>query len=78
MESKGKKNRIHQLAKAANIECEGTIPEVKPGWVVQAKGMLQVAFERGFIDPSEYSPRHGSRQQYYTVVGKKDEYGNLM
>ena len=40
--------------------------------------MLQTAFERGMLDPTKIDPRDGSRQRYYTVGGRKDEFGNAV
>ena len=78
LECKGKKKRIHALAKAANIPFKETIVEVLPGWVSQPKGMLQTAFERGMLDPTKIDPRNGSRQRYYTAGRRKDEFRKVV
>ena len=41
--------------------------EIIEGWVGQPKGMLQVLWERGFIDESNLKS--------YTIAGKKDAFG---
>jgi len=43
----------------------------------QSKGMLQVVFKQGGIDPTKFDPRAKHRKQYYTVGGKKNAFGNL-
>ena len=78
LECKGKRKRIAQLAMAAKIDLEETIEKVEPGWVDQPKGMLQVAFERGMIDPSKFDPRDGKRQKFYSTDGKNNEFDNLI
>ena len=78
LECKGKRKRIAQLAMAAKIDLEETIEKVEPGWVDQPKGMLQVAFERGMIDPSKFDPRDGKRQKFYSADGKNNEFDNLI
>ena len=40
------------------------------GWEGQPKGMLQVLWERGFIDASK-------SEKYYTIEGRKDQFGNI-
>ena len=76
LEAKGRKARVVELAKAANLSLTKTLEKIKPGWVGKAKGMLQVSFERGWIDSKKYDPQHNKAQQYYTVDGRKDECGN--
>ena len=44
-------------------------PKVKEGWVGKSKGLLQVLWERGFIDTSNLSR--------YTPTGRKKELGNI-
>lgn len=50
------------------IEIE--IPVIKEGWAGKPKGMLQILWERGWLDPS-VDP------QAYTIAGKKDLFGNV-
>ena len=48
---------------------EEEIPKVTEGWEGKPKGMMQVLWERGFIDKNNL--------QQYTLDGKKDGHGNL-
>ena len=73
----GKSEALKQRARAAGIPLAKTFCKVIKGWFRQPKGMLQVAMERGFIDPRKYNPCAKRRkQQYYTEKGRKDTYGN--
>jgi hypothetical protein len=51
------------------IPLDEQIKKIQPGWEGKAKGMLQVLWERGFLDV-------GNLKQY-TVDGQKDAFGNL-
>jgi hypothetical protein len=44
--------------------------QIVEGWEGKAKGMLQIFFERGHIDPSKIAE--------YTVDGRNDAFGNLI
>ena len=49
-------------------------PEIKPGWVNKPKGMLQILYERGYIDnnkPLSTYTKNGWKEDY-------DEEGNVM
>jgi hypothetical protein len=65
------KNKKELVAVCINnsipINCE--VPKIKEGWVGKAKGLLQVLWERGFIDTNKLSS--------YTLTGRKDELGNV-
>ena len=37
--------------------------------------MLQVAFERGWINPEKFDPRAPRSKQYYTIKDKTDKFG---
>ena len=74
---KGSREKIALLSLSAGIALEKTIKKVIRGWVGQSKGMLQVVFERGGIDPTKFDPRAKHGKQDYTVGGKKDAFGNL-
>jgi hypothetical protein len=54
----------------ANKELEAEKKKIIERWMGKPKGMLQVLWERGFID-------EGNLQQY-TIDGKKDAYGVLI
>ena len=41
------------------------------GWEGKPKGMLQILWERGFIDPTK-------KKEEYTVDGRKDRFGNVI
>jgi hypothetical protein len=49
---------------------ETSIQGIIEGWGGKAKGMLQILFERGKVDPAKMAE--------YTVHGKNDAFGNLM
>jgi hypothetical protein len=65
------KNKKELVAVCINnsipITCE--VPKIKEGWVGKAKGLLQVLWERGFIDTNKLSS--------YTLTGRKDALGNV-
>jgi hypothetical protein len=47
------------------------------GWEGKAKGMLQILFEQGFLDPSKIANRDLSKITECTVDGRNDAFGNL-
>jgi hypothetical protein len=76
--AKGKMKRVIELATTAGVALEVREEKVEQGWHGQAKGLLQILFERGLIDPAKFDPRDGKRQKYYSVDGKKDKFGNAI
>ena len=68
--AKGNAAAIQQLAKNQDIPLEIEIDEIEEGWVGKPKGMMQILWERGFIDETKLTQ--------YTVEGKKDAYGNMI
>lgn len=46
--------------------------EILEGWEGKPKGLLQVLWERGWIDPAILNP-----EKHYTMDGKPDEYGHV-
>jgi hypothetical protein len=52
-----------------DLPIEEDFDEVVEGWEEKPKGMLQILWQRGFIDPAK-------KKEYYTVDGKKDGFGN--
>ncbi len=54
----------------AVIPVQITMPEITEGWEGKPKGMLQILFERGFINPE--------RMTEYTIDGRNDVFGNLV
>ena len=47
----------------------GDVPKIKEGWVGKAKGLLQVIWERGFIDTNNLASS--------TLTGRKNLLGNM-
>ena len=66
---KNKKELVGLLCVNNNIGMNrGHIPKIKEGWLGRkTKGLLQVLWERGFIDTNKLSS--------YTLTGKKNEFG---
>ena len=52
-----------------NIAVEEEVDEYSQGWEGQAKGLLQVLWERGFVNKDDY--------KNFSMHGKKDQYGNI-
>ena len=66
-------SEVEALCNERNIAIEIEEPEVKLGWYRKPKGMLQVLWERGWINPAISRSR-------YTKEGKKEDFdaeGNL-
>ena len=59
---------LQSLCKENNISISEEVDKISEGWVEKPKGMLQILFERRWIDPSK-------DRKYYTKSGKKDMYG---
>ncbi len=70
IEARGTAKKLQQLCKDRGLPIEIEERKIIEGWVGKLKGMLQVLWERGFINK-------GNLQQY-TVDGKKDAYGVLI
>ena len=70
IEARGTAKKLQQLCKDRGLPIEAEERKIVEGWVGKPKGMLQVLWERGFIN-------EGNLQQY-TVDGKKDAYGVLI
>ena len=67
---KGRKQHLIERCKANNIPTFEVRPEiVSPGWVGKQKGLLQVLWERGFVDPA-LTPKE--RYAKYPVDGQRD------
>ncbi|KAI2490953.1 hypothetical protein MHU86_23612 [Fragilaria crotonensis] len=68
--AKGKnKKELVAMCIHNDIPISRDVPKIKEGWMGKAKGLLQVLWERGFIDMNKLSN--------YTLTGRKDELGNL-
>jgi hypothetical protein len=69
---KGRLKDLQAAAQLNGIPIEEVNEKVIEGRGNKAKGLLQVLWERGRIDPQVNKPYH-----YYTIYGKKDIFGNL-
>ena len=63
------KEDLHKIARSKNIPLEVTENVVKPGWLEQNEGLLQVLYERGFMNGNNY--------RKYILEAKKDENGEV-
>ena len=66
----GNREQLAKIANDNNIPVEVEYQQTIEGWSDKPKGMLQILYERGFIDSSNLSA--------YTVNGQRDVYGNVM
>jgi hypothetical protein len=71
--AKGNKIAIIELCKQNNVPHEVVCDTMNEGWNGKAKGMLQILWERGFIDPAIEVTK---AEKFYTNDGKKDAFGN--
>jgi hypothetical protein len=62
--------QLKEIARRNNIPVVFEMQEIVKGWEGQPKGMLQILWERGFIDGSQ-------SEKYYTIEGRKDQFGNI-
>ncbi len=62
---------LQERAKNFNLPVEKEVDQIEEGWVGKPKGMLQVLWERGFIDPAK-------GWNDYTLNGKSDNFGNII
>jgi hypothetical protein len=68
------KQQLETLAVELSINLEHEVDYVREGWLGKPKGIFQILWERGFIDPSK-------RFSDYTLDGKvhwKDERGEIL
>jgi hypothetical protein len=64
----GNYQAVVKFAKERNIPIfEEDLPKIREGWVGKSKGIYQVLWERGWLDPDNLKE--------YTMNGKKDLYG---
>jgi hypothetical protein len=66
-----RKDLIVKLCDQTDIPHEITTTKIKEGWAEEPKGMLQILWERGFIDPSIEMTQAA---EYYTNDGKKNTF----
>ncbi len=64
---------MQQAAQARGIPIFEEMEDVIEGWFGKPKGILQVAWERGFIEPTI-----SNWKNYYTITGRKNALGILM
>jgi hypothetical protein len=62
--------QLKEIARRNNIPVIFDMQEIIKGWEGQPKGMLQVLWERGFVDGSQ-------SEKHYTIEGRKDQVGNI-
>ena len=67
---KGNAEKLQERAKLMGITLEKIEPNVLEGWMGKAKGMKQVAFERGLLDLANV--------HLYSKDGPKDDDGNII
>ena len=67
------KNELIEICKLNNIATTKKIQKTEEGWVGKAKGMLQILYERGYIDKEKVSH---PRSMPYSKNGKKVHYTN--
>jgi hypothetical protein len=68
--AKGRKDELQILCKQNNISIEEELDEVVEGWEGKPKGVLQILWERGFVDQLK-------KKEDYTLQGKKDAFGKV-
>ena len=69
MDPKGSTKHLQKLCQDNNISIQKTVKKKIEGWVGKPKGMLQILWERGWIDVEKLA--------YYTTKGRRDSYGVL-
>jgi hypothetical protein len=69
--AKGTKYELQVLCKNKDILIVEQLAEVFQGWEQKPKGVLQILWERGFINPAK-------KTEDYTIDGKKDSFGNVI
>ena len=67
----GTREALQKLCIDNNIPISEEISKIVEGWEGKPKGMIQVLWERGFIDPTK-----GIKD--YTLNGRKDMFGNCI
>ena len=73
--AKGNKVAIVELCKQNDVPYKIVTETIKEGWNKKPKGMLQILWERGFIDPAIESTK---AEGFYTNDGKRDAFGNII
>jgi hypothetical protein len=70
--AKGTKDELQARCTNKDMPVDETIVEIDKGWEGKPKGMLQILWERGFVDPEK------QKEGDCTVDGKKDAFGNVI
>ena len=65
---------LQTMAQNHNIPIRFEQRKMKEGWMGKAKGMIQILYERGFIDTATQTKEQAF--SFYQVQGKKDANGN--
>ena len=68
--AQGNLKKIQEIARNSDVPIDHDKPIIEEGWVGKPKGMMQLLYERGFLDSTKLDS--------YTLNGKKDEYGNTI
>jgi hypothetical protein len=67
------KTKLNALAKKSKVPNFTLVPKIQYGWMGQAKGLLQICYERGLIDGVTYKEKDLWKQ--YSKDGKKNAQG---
>lgn len=65
------KKKLVELADLHGIDIKKSYLKIRQGWVGTAKGKLQIAFERGLLDPTK-------SYDYYSEKGRKDVHESII
>ena len=68
--AQGNLKKIQEIARNSDVPIEQDKPIIEEGWVGKPKGMMQLLYERSFLD--------STKLDLYTLNGKKDKYGHTI
>jgi hypothetical protein len=71
--ARGKLSDLVVAAENHGIPVREEVQKIQKGWIGKAKGLIQVAYERGLIDIE-----NNNAMKKYTTTGRKDEFGNVL
>jgi hypothetical protein len=74
----GNKKELQQLCASNDAPNSIQTQGIVEGWEGKAKGMLQILFEQGFLDPSKIVNRDPSKITEHTVDRRNDAFRNLL
>ncbi len=57
------KKEVHQIARDNGLELTYQHPEIREGWVGKPKGLLQVLWERGWVNEGELDMYSGDGEK---------------